>query len=89
MNPLDLGDPGTVLAAYAAHDGDRELVLLALPGGFWLLDERRVTDPFDDDERLLAAALPSEQVARETAQRYLEAARREHRPLAPTLAEVG
>lgn len=63
MDPLDPGDPSIVLAAYATHDGDRELLLLALPGGLWLLDGRRAPDPFDDDERLLAAALPSEQVA--------------------------
>lgn len=40
MNTLELRDPSSVLAAYLAHDGERELVLLALPGGFWLLDER-------------------------------------------------
>lgn len=87
MHPLDPGDPSIVLAAYAAHDGDRELVLLALPGGLWLLDGRRATDPFDDDERLWPRRCPASR-SRATPHRYLKAARREQRPLAPTLAEL-
>lgn len=88
MDALSLRDPSTVLATYYAHDGEHDVVMLSLPSGFWLVDERRAPEPLSEGDRLLAAALPTEQVARESARRYLADARRRGRPLAPTFAEL-